>query len=701
MLPRLHFSLQKMSEILQTLHLNECEVNRYKNIYAVQELIPKVFLTFLQWGTKDKPENITYYEYITIHKGITTRQLKKKYRFIHRNIEIIKTEKNFHNFDATLLFSLIQVCCSGIKDPDDPVWEEDNEQKMEGLLKSLKDQRNSVVHGTLSTKADAFDSITKRLEDLIQISGKCYLPDNSVEVSSQVQELNRKISEISSIGVRNEFFVREQEFLYKARAEGKKYWCESSFGRLLRQDRKASMFTKCYFPLNLVITYHSTSQCACGRTISSKKLLEGWITNDDARITVVEGESGAGKTTLASKIVHKFYSSLENEEGLCEKYQLLHYLQCRDRNQRTLLEFLQLQYPSTCNKYDMEDAERCFYHSSNLIVVDGYDEINDGSADTFNEILKSFERTTSGHIIVTTRPYETKFLTMLLQSKGLSYRVAKLKEIDTLELKIQFLRKWKKYKETIHCVNSASHEIVTKFLSLNESSMKFFNTPFTLVAFASSCSIHALNHNKLVSFDVINLIHEENIRVLYTKVSGKDISNVELMIDDIVNELGKFAFYCVKKNILTVIDADLEELSSSLKQILEHYACIHLVDTKQVLFTFLRYTLPPYPNSKHSYKFHHKSVMELMAAKTIVPVLGVPVNSKYLKGMDSLLSIVQMPKGIPVATYAIGEAGAANAALSAVSILAVTDSSLADKLAEFREKQQQSVFAMTLPPESE
>jgi 5-(carboxyamino)imidazole ribonucleotide mutase len=91
----------------------------------------------------------------------------------------------------------------------------------------------------------------------------------------------------------------------------------------------------------------------------------------------------------------------------------------------------------------------------------------------------------------------------------------------------------------------------------------------------------------------------------------------------------------------------------------------------------------------------------MLASKTTLPVLGVPVPSKYLKGMDSLLSIVQMPKGIPVATYAIGEAGAANAALSAISMLAVTDSSLADKLSEFREKQQQSVFAMTLPPEAE
>ena len=90
----------------------------------------------------------------------------------------------------------------------------------------------------------------------------------------------------------------------------------------------------------------------------------------------------------------------------------------------------------------------------------------------------------------------------------------------------------------------------------------------------------------------------------------------------------------------------------------------------------------------------------MLAAKTTLPVLGVPVPSKYLKGMDSLLSIVQMPKGIPVATYAVGEAGAANAALSAISILAVTDDSLAEKLAEFRDKQQQAVFAMTLPPEN-
>lgn len=91
----------------------------------------------------------------------------------------------------------------------------------------------------------------------------------------------------------------------------------------------------------------------------------------------------------------------------------------------------------------------------------------------------------------------------------------------------------------------------------------------------------------------------------------------------------------------------------------------------------------------------------MLAAKTTLPVLGVPVPSKHLKGMDSLLSIVQMPKGIPVATYAIGEAGAANAALSAISMLAITDESLAGKLTDFREKQQQSVFAMTLPPDGD
>ncbi len=89
----------------------------------------------------------------------------------------------------------------------------------------------------------------------------------------------------------------------------------------------------------------------------------------------------------------------------------------------------------------------------------------------------------------------------------------------------------------------------------------------------------------------------------------------------------------------------------------------------------------------------------MLAAKTQVPVLGVPIPSKHLKGMDSLLSIVQMPKGVPVATFAIGEAGATNAALYAVAILAVHDSALADKLAEFRSTQQDTVLGMSLPPE--
>ena len=88
----------------------------------------------------------------------------------------------------------------------------------------------------------------------------------------------------------------------------------------------------------------------------------------------------------------------------------------------------------------------------------------------------------------------------------------------------------------------------------------------------------------------------------------------------------------------------------------------------------------------------------MLAAKTTVPVLGVPVPSRHLHGQDSLLSIVQMPKGVPVATFAIGEAGAANAALFAVAMLATTDPALATRLEAFRESQRQAVAAMQLPP---
>jgi len=87
----------------------------------------------------------------------------------------------------------------------------------------------------------------------------------------------------------------------------------------------------------------------------------------------------------------------------------------------------------------------------------------------------------------------------------------------------------------------------------------------------------------------------------------------------------------------------------------------------------------------------------MIAAKTTLPVLGVPVTSKHLQGVDSLLSIVQMPKGVPVATFAIGEAGAANAALFAAAILSGEDILLAEKLDQFRKDQAASVAAMALP----
>ena len=88
----------------------------------------------------------------------------------------------------------------------------------------------------------------------------------------------------------------------------------------------------------------------------------------------------------------------------------------------------------------------------------------------------------------------------------------------------------------------------------------------------------------------------------------------------------------------------------------------------------------------------------MLAAKTTVPVLGVPVASKHLSGVDSLHSIVQMPKGIPVATFAIGAAGAANAALFAVAMMANSDIVLRAKLEDFRAEQTQMARGMTLPP---
>jgi 5-(carboxyamino)imidazole ribonucleotide mutase len=88
----------------------------------------------------------------------------------------------------------------------------------------------------------------------------------------------------------------------------------------------------------------------------------------------------------------------------------------------------------------------------------------------------------------------------------------------------------------------------------------------------------------------------------------------------------------------------------------------------------------------------------MLAAKTLVPVLGVPVASKHLSGVDSLHSIVQMPKGVPVATFAIGPAGAANAALFAVAMLANEDPALRQKLQAFRAEQTEAARAMTLPP---
>jgi 5-(carboxyamino)imidazole ribonucleotide mutase len=90
----------------------------------------------------------------------------------------------------------------------------------------------------------------------------------------------------------------------------------------------------------------------------------------------------------------------------------------------------------------------------------------------------------------------------------------------------------------------------------------------------------------------------------------------------------------------------------------------------------------------------------MMASKTTLPVLGVPIPSRHLQGLDSLLSIVQMPAGVPVATFAIGNAGAGNAALFAVAMLAAADTELAERLTQFRRTQERRILNLRLPEPS-
>jgi 5-(carboxyamino)imidazole ribonucleotide mutase len=90
----------------------------------------------------------------------------------------------------------------------------------------------------------------------------------------------------------------------------------------------------------------------------------------------------------------------------------------------------------------------------------------------------------------------------------------------------------------------------------------------------------------------------------------------------------------------------------------------------------------------------------MLAAKTTVPVLGVPIPSRHLSGQDSLLSIVQMPAGVPTATFAIGDAGATNAALFAVAILALDDAGMGEQLDRYRARRREAAESSTLPPSS-
>ena len=603
--------------------LRDSEIGRYRNIYAAQILTSDVFRVILSWGfKKPKSPETSYLQYIQNNFECTNKKLKQKYRLTLRDLALLKKSFDNRNFDVILLYNVIQVCCRNLADIGSDVWKENDDSKVEYLLKKAKDLRNDVCHGigSTDTSPDTFDDIVNTLDKLLMISGKMY-ERHQKEIDDEKEMLANKIAAMDQTSNEGKTSDVQKIFLEIYWRECQAYWeshCKTDSipfsGELINREMVIH-------PMNISIKTlsASTMKHRSESIISYTQIFDNWPSQETFPITIVRGESGSGKSTLVKNIAMQFLYLVERQVKYLDDFDLIYFLECRDMTSESLDAFINNNFPETCRKIGAADAVDCFSRMKNLILIDGYDERNEKSTQVMNEILQKSQATNNCRFLITTRPHALPSLQHALKIKGFSYRVCELIEISPESEQIKFLLKYEK-KNKLNKDNADG--MTDAFRNLTDEMKKTFAYPICLVFFyhlflSSPDEIRLLKS----PIDLSKLILRQYKEVIRHKLTRSNVQHCDKVIHLVFEIINDYAFKCVANDKITLTQEDYDEIFDSCSSVLAKYKLADRVDISSILTTvFLTRTSPIIPPCGSIYKlqFYHKSVQEMMAAQSLL-----------------------------------------------------------------------------------
>ena len=556
--PMTHTIWPGMNQPSSNVHLSlmpEKEVHRYKNIFASQVLIPEVLKIFLRWGCEDKLPGETMLQFLERTKHLSMTQLRKKFGISKSGSNMLK-QTHFEDFDTTLLYSLIQAACDGLADRNEPIWDSDDETRIEVLLRNLKDSRNQICHGVAdgAISPDAFDKIISKVRSLVEKGGNFFKKDKTV-VDAEFEKLKSMINSMNLTEKQVRLMEIECKFKKDGFEESKSHWKRYCFKEFQPFTNESFSRSEIFHPVDIYLRAKHPSGI---KKISYRDLLDPWPEDEDANVTIVKGEAGSGKSTLMKTLVQQFFGLMKEEVHNLDKFNMVYYYQCRDSAVKSFEGLLKKNFPETCRKLNVEDLSDVFGSLSNIIFIDGFDESNEYSMSVINEIMQKVQTGTNCKLIITTRPYASRELEVLLDEANLSYRTCELAEISEFDKQLEFLSR---YARARNSDTELLEGLIKSFKDLIAPVRKYFIYPINLVLF-----FHLYTSSPdAVKFwcsdgDVTKQIHCLYKTLITNTVKCKAIPNRQAMVEGVLDVIADYALECYDKRKIILSEEDFVEL---------------------------------------------------------------------------------------------------------------------------------------------
>lgn len=591
----------------------------------------KVLDKVYEWGCP-KPQHVSLKEYL-LSEGMTNRVYKT--RFLSTQRKSIEADPTGESFDITLLYQCIRAACPGVA-LDDDVWTTPGDT-LEYFIYQIKDQRNSLVHGT-TTDIDVQEMMSK-IEGLrllfhktLELAGKRFERDHS-EVTSSEKELNKMINNFRDEPKRlmmeletqrkllRKLLVTEGGEELKEQYEFYTHVDPSSFLWKEKKPKVTSVFTKLEFVQEYADSLREEPRL--------ENLLEMKKNGEIPKVILIEGVAGCGKSTLLSLLIADWCSGGRKISGL-QEFDLLLHIQCRNPHISSFLGLLLFLFQRTSARMKEDDLIRSVLMSKLLFVIDGLDEMNNASQKLITEILQKHtkEKNPNIRLLFTTRPQSVEQFHQMLP-EGASLIHLKITGIPKEEQSKFIIR----YHEHLKYGEKNKHDIreLLNYIQSSSQISEHFRLPLNLVFLTyiwvfSAETFGQLHSATALYMEILKLTKKKLVARLQSHLHYLDPKEIMSKCEDFLEVMYQESLLALCQNSVLVSTLGTEVLKNKCKSL--------RLPSAEVLSSFFTLTKTRTgKNHREEFSFPHKGIQDYYAALSIVGSLTKKEDKDLLENV--------------------------------------------------------------------